>query len=106
MKRLDTSRLSVLKTDRVKTLEAKAGTTPRTRGRAWQKKRHDVMIRDGFSCATCGALSLRHEVDHKVPLEQGGSDMDDANLQLLCTACHGEKTSREASVRAAGGGGG
>ncbi len=106
MQRLNTTLLPVLKTDRIKTLEAKAGTTPRPRGRAWQNKRHEVMKRSQFACAVCGSVGLHHEVDHKVPLEQGGADMDDSNLQLLCISCHVEKTSQEASSRAAGVGGG
>ena len=39
------------------------------------------------------------EVDHKVPLEDGGSDTV-RNLQLLTTKQHAEKTAREARARA------
>lgn len=39
------------------------------------------------------------EVDHKVPLEDGGLDTV-GNLQLLTTKQHAEKTAREAKARA------
>ncbi len=39
------------------------------------------------------------EVDHKVPLEDGGSDTV-RNLQLLTIKQHADKTAREARVRA------
>ncbi len=38
------------------------------------------------------------ELDHIVPLIDGG-DHSDENLQTLCTPCHVEKTTREASER-------
>ena len=80
-----------------------------TRKRIWQ--------RDGGVCAKCGELQPRksriHElkwhVDHIKPLwEQKGKKFDEIdlsywkedNLQTLCTKCHTEKTSREATTRA------
>lgn len=39
------------------------------------------------------------ELDHMVPLIDGGSHEDD-NLQTLCTPCHTSKTAEEARVRA------
>ena len=51
---------------------------------------------------------MDHEVDHRTPLEQGGSN-EDSNLQLLCAwvdehgvkrGCHAEKTREEAQKRA------
>ncbi len=39
------------------------------------------------------------EVDHKIPLEDGGSDTV-RNLQLLTTKRHADKTAREATARA------
>jgi 5-methylcytosine-specific restriction protein A len=33
-------------------------------------------------------------VDHRVPLEDGGTDHD-SNLQTLCESCHGAKTREE-----------
>lgn len=39
------------------------------------------------------------ELDHIVPLIDGGGHEDD-NLQSLCTPCHSEKTAQEARTRA------
>lgn len=101
MKRLNTNTLPTLNTNRVRTLEAKAGSTPRIRGDAWMAKRREVMRRDKFTCAACGAIRMDHEVDHRIPLEQGGTnDLD--NLQLLCRGsdrCHAAKTKAEAKAR-------
>jgi len=38
------------------------------------------------------------EVDHRLPLSQGGAN-DDDNLWLLCVECHKRKTSSERSSR-------
>lgn len=96
------NRLASIATNRVPTLQAKAGSTPRIRGDAWMATRRQVMQRDKFTCAACGAIRADHEVDHRVPLEQGGSnDLD--NLQLLCGGpdrCHAAKTKAEAKGRA------
>lgn len=95
-------RLETIKTNRLPTLQAKAGTTPRIRGDAWMATRRRVMLRDKFTCAMCGAVRYDHEVDHLIPLEQGGSN-EDENLQLLCSGpgrCHSIKTAEEAKARA------
>lgn len=39
------------------------------------------------------------EVDHKIPLEQGGAPYDPSNLQSICKRCHGAKTGKENSER-------
>lgn len=87
---------------KLRTLETKAGATERPRGEAWQNTRARIARRDGYVCAKCGRawLPSRDHVDHRIPLEQGGSN-DDSNLQLLCdTPCHAEKTAAEAAARA------
>jgi 5-methylcytosine-specific restriction endonuclease McrA len=75
-------RVQTLNTQRVATLEAKAGTTERVRGRAWMATRQRVAVAQQFKCRRCGCVWLpwRDQVDHRTPLEQGGSN-DDANLQ-------------------------
>ena len=35
------------------------------------------------------------EVDHRVPIANGGAPFDQANLQALCRGCHALKTARE-----------
>lgn len=99
---LKTNVVPVLQSSRVKVLAAKAGTVARMRGDAWMAKRKAVQERDGFACAACGAVRSDHEVDHRIPLEQGGSN-DESNLQLLCSGpgrCHHLKTKAEAKARA------
>lgn len=81
-----------------------------------------ICMRDGVFCAQCRARAFRFwykqgngrtpegwsfswvyqrsnlEVDHIVPLSEGGTN-DLENLWLLCTTCHKKKTSQERSVR-------
>lgn len=64
--------------------------------------RRRIMLRDSFTCASCGLVRSDHEVDHINPLEQGGSN-DEVNLQLLCSGsdgCHDKKSKIEAANRA------
>lgn len=59
-----------------------------------------------YACAECGRRPEAHErvkfdVDHRVPLADGGEHAL-SNLQLLCNdPCHKAKTAREAGERAA-----
>ena len=102
-------RLAVLNTNRLPMLETKAGATPRTSGSTWMKTRRRIMLRDRYTCASCGLVRSDHDCDHVVPLEQGGADAD-CNLQLLCRSwideqrnkrgCHAEKSKAEAKERA------
>ena len=95
-------RLTAASTNRLVTLEAKAGTTQRVRGGSWMNTRRRIMERDEYKCAACGRVRGDHEVDHREPLEQGGTN-DDTNLQLLCSGpdrCHAIKTKAEAQGRA------
>lgn len=55
-------------------------------------KRHRVLERDGFACVICGRRPSRDrriwlEVDHIVPLSEGGSN-DEENLRTLDNECH------------------
>jgi 5-methylcytosine-specific restriction protein A len=82
-------------------LEAKAGTTERIRGRAWMATRQRVALAHGYRCAGCGCVWVpsRDQIDHTIPLEQGGGN-EDSNLKPLCNACHEAKTAGEATRRA------
>lgn len=97
-------RIQAANISRVATLEAKAGTTPRIRGRKWVETRQRVAVDQQFRCQACGCVWLpwRDQVDHHVPLEQGGSN-DDSNLNLLCVDCHAVKTASEAKGRSSAG---
>ena len=51
--------------------------------------------RQKWACRTCrDSLQLTCQVDHIVPLAEGGSNHFD-NLQILCVACHARKTTGE-----------
>ncbi len=51
------------------------------------KKRFLVFQRDLFTCRICRHSGVALEVDHVVPVCQGGSDRLD-NLQTLCVPCN------------------
>lgn len=93
---------------RVRTLTRTAGATPRLNDRsggAWAVIRRRILARDPL-CVDCLAATPQHvsvsrEVDHRIPLERGGSD-DDANLAGVCVPCHRAKSARERSEAARG----
>lgn len=58
----------------------------------WQKVRKRVLRRDPI-CQMCEKNPSK-EVDHIVPLAEGGDDSME-NLQGLCSSCHSAKTIRE-----------
>ena len=64
--------------------------------RRWAAVRRAVLKRDGFRCVECGRAG-KLEVDHIVPMQrEPGQDPYDPNgLQVLCRACHIEKTRLE-----------
>jgi 5-methylcytosine-specific restriction enzyme A len=64
-------------------------------GFAWQQLRRRY-LRLHPECVTCGADAT--EVDHMLPLQDGGTN-DDDNLQALCHACHSRKTLHESQAR-------
>lgn len=81
----------------------------RITGRRLQNRRLSMWTKDPH-CAGCGrVVEYPHgfELDHKVPLSQGGQDTED-NCQLLCVhyeirsgravklGCHADKTRAEA----------
>jgi 5-methylcytosine-specific restriction endonuclease McrA len=42
-------------------------------------------------------LPPEYEIDHKIPLVQGGSN-EESNLQALCPNCHRRKTMHEQDI--------
>ncbi|MBC7201924.1 MAG: HNH endonuclease [Pusillimonas sp.] len=67
-------------------------------GRPWRRKRERILKRDGYmcQCPECkGIKRIAHEVDHVLPISQGGTD-DDSNLQAINRDCHKAKTQAEA----------
>jgi 5-methylcytosine-specific restriction protein A len=75
----------------------------RMRGRRWVALRSTLLRKEPL-CRFCrfqGRTSVAVEIDHVIPLEQGGSDAYD-NLQPLCASCHLEKTARDRGYKAKG----
>lgn len=74
---------------------------PETRKRydhSWRKRRNQF-IRQHPLCVHClanGKATLAKEVDHILPLSQGGTH-DESNLQSLCKSCHSRKSAKEGS---------
>lgn len=83
-------RLATLDTRRAQTV----ASTARTRGSKWMAIRDLILRRDAGLCQPCmqaGRLTPAVQVDHKLPLAQGGTD-DQSNLQAICAACHRRKS--------------
>ncbi len=68
----------------------------RTRKQLTDEQRQSLWEAQGSTCKLCGAEAPQEhwEVDHVTPLCVGGGDTPD-NLQILCKACHAEKTQLE-----------
>lgn len=69
----------------------------RIRGRALQRQRERVWLRDHGLCARCGRITAfpsGFELDHRVALANGGTN-DDSNMQVLHHECHEAKTNED-----------
>lgn len=71
-------------------------------GRPWRRTREEVLKRDSYlcQCEDCKRLERvrpAHEVDHVVPLAQGGTDSL-SNLAAINHGCHRVKTLRESAA--------
>lgn len=65
----------------------------------WRLLRRAILTAEPL-CRDCGAIAT--DVDHIVPMEEGGEAWAPANLQPLCSTCHGRKTNREVRERGMG----
>ena len=75
--------------------DAAAPTSPRKRRRITPFVAKRVAARHKWRCAACGELLTEDfEIDHHIPLHNGGSD-DIANLRPLHKKCHLFKNSLE-----------
>ena len=69
--------------------------------REWHRLRGHILKRDGHQCTVmengqrCPAKAT--DVDHTVPVSQGGTDADD-NLRAMCREHHNRKTAAEANA--------
>lgn len=73
-------------------------------GHAERKRRTEILRAAGgrCQCQECkdlGRMLPAHEVDHIVPLADGGTDARE-NLQAINLNCHRRKTAAEAAARA------
>jgi 5-methylcytosine-specific restriction endonuclease McrA len=59
----------------------------RPRGRAWERLRRQILVRDGGICGLCG-LPGATSVDHRIPLVAGGHPTDPGNLQAAHLSCN------------------
>jgi len=67
----------------------------------WQRLRERIRHRDGVCviCASNGKTTPGDDVDHIVPVKDGGAAWAESNLQFLCRECHKRKTAAEESQR-------
>lgn len=63
----------------------------------WKMTRRKQLF-DHPLCVECGGIAT--DVDHIVPIEQGGARWSSSNLQSLCLQCHSKKTRAEQLVSA------
>lgn len=61
--------------------------------------RHKVLQRDDAVCARCGNRGA-WEMNHIIPVSEGGGSCGLDNLETLCMACHGTESARQAAKRA------
>ena len=72
-----------------------AGTVKATKRSVSETKKKFVAAQQGWKCGACKQqLPAWFEVDHKIRLDNGGSNHVD-NLVALCRDCHGKKTAFE-----------
>ena len=97
-------RIGLAPTSRVLMMTGTPGATPREKGRPWRRLRARILSANPLCvhCQRAGRVTAATEVDHRLPLSQGGTD-DPSNLDPVCTACHAAKTAREAAGRGSGG---
>lgn len=88
----------MLDTRKVPTLNR--DTLPRIQGRTRMRRNAEYLARFPWcrACERKGIETLAREVDHVVPIADGGTE-DESNLQGLCIPCHREKSANESRGR-------
>ena len=64
--------------------------------RRWRALRRVILRRDGYRCRSCGKAG-RLEIDHIIPVMQGGEWWTPEGLQALCRPCHFSKSRADIS---------
>jgi len=66
----------------------------------WQKKRLEVMERDGFGCVNCGERGRELHVNHKFYRDQLKPwEYENCELETLCDNCHKRATAAQRELR-------
>ena len=67
----------------------------------WKKIRKQVLERDGYQCLIKGPNCARiaDQVDHIIPVLEGGSWFDDRNLRAACRRCNVGRNNADANER-------
>ena len=61
----------------------------------WARLRLAVLVDAAYTCASCGVVQVRLEVDHVTRHDGDPARFwDRSNLQALCPGCHATKTNR------------
>ena len=66
----------------------------------WRKCRMAYLQRNPL-CAECkrkGEITPGTVVDHITPIRLGGAELEETNLQTLCTKCHNSKSGQESRL--------
>lgn len=76
----------------------RASTTARGYGWDWQKLRNQYIAQNPICCDPLKLHPNRvipaTDVDHVIPLAQGGARLEWSNLRSLCRECHRQVTAR------------
>jgi len=72
---------------------ARPTSSQRGYGGEWRERRAAFLALHP-ACSDCGGIAT--EVDHVVPLSQGGPD-DEINFSAKCKPCHSRKTAKESA---------
>lgn len=67
----------------------------------WKALLARIKRQRGNWCERCGS-NKRVIGDHIVERKDGGADLDESNVELLCAACHNRKTAQARARRARG----
>jgi hypothetical protein len=66
----------------------------------WQKKRLEIMERDGWKCVKCGDASNELQVNHRFYIKGKDQwDYDNRCLETLCRPCHEIVTDKQRELR-------